>query len=877
MAFDVGSIVGHAYLDTKGWTSGEKTLNSSFSKIKIGIAALGTAIIGGLAASVKIANDFNKEFANVTTLVDTSKVSISAMRQELLGLDARLGSSIDLTKGLYQTLSAGVDAGKAVEFVGTSAKFAKAALTDTNTAVDVITTALNAYGMEADKASNVSDIFFETIKQGKITGQQLATSIGDVIPSAASLGISLEELGASLATMTKQGINSSEATTQLNAIMTAFLKPSQEMEAALKKMGIESGSALIEAEGLTGALKFLEESTGGNKEELAALLPNVRAFKGAIALTGQQAETYNETLEKMKTSTGATNEAFEKQQLTFETLKNSIEKIAIKVGNALLPTIYELTENITEFVNSSTGMETLANAVAGIAAAFAVAKDIVMDLVTPLKESLAGIAKTLTTSFEKLSKSTGKTVKAWDILAGLTKLVGIGFRIVGKTVELVIEGIADLIIAITQSGKTISSFFDFLTGKASWKEVKENAKATGDAFKNLALNVGENFGEIINTVTDEFSKLPKEVESLSGKITNSWDKVFEGTKNSIKSGLTDIQSDIQSNLEEIIGEGNENILSNTEETTSNWKDLWSEAVRLTMEDLKIFEEGMNRGFEIVGYFINSVGQALNEIANLTTMAMDKELTAIQQQGQEKLKTLETNKAIELASEKDKYDKEMAMLDSQLEKNRISEENYRKSKTELEKKYNKNIEDLEAKHNFIIEQQQIEQQQKENEQKKKAFETKKNFDIANVWITFASGVMAAWTGAFAALGGIPVVGPALAITMAGLMSGILLGTALAQTMFISQQKFIPSAATGAEVQEPGLIKTDEAGGEIKKYNKGDIVIPNDISRQIANNIETEKNNQTFNISFAGANIKDDMSLKKVTDHVIREIGRRVKFA
>ena len=121
--------------------------------------------------------------------------------------------------------------------------------------------------------------------------------------------------------MTKQGISAAESTTQLQALMTAFIKPSTDMTEALNEMGYASGSALIEAEGLTGALKFLQESTGGNVEELAKLLPNVRALKGAIALTGKQTDVYTESLDAMENSTGATNEAFKKQELNSLTLR----------------------------------------------------------------------------------------------------------------------------------------------------------------------------------------------------------------------------------------------------------------------------------------------------------------------------------------------------------------------------------------------------------------------------------------------------------------------------------------------------------------------------------------------------------------------------
>ena len=156
MSFFAGAVVGQAILDTKQWVSGTNTMQSANQKTVKGLGGFGKALIGvgagivaGLTASVKAANDFEKSFANVTTLVDASVVDVNSMKNELLGLDSRLGSATELTEGLYQALSASVEPSKAVQFVGQAAQFAKAAIVDTNTAVDVITTGLNASPCDA--------------------------------------------------------------------------------------------------------------------------------------------------------------------------------------------------------------------------------------------------------------------------------------------------------------------------------------------------------------------------------------------------------------------------------------------------------------------------------------------------------------------------------------------------------------------------------------------------------------------------------------------------------------------------------------------------------------------------------------------------------
>jgi TP901 family phage tail tape measure protein len=377
MAFDAGAIVGKAYLDTKAWTRGMKVMQSSGQMLGKGFATLGrmgtvafAAIATGVTAAIKTADKFEKEFANVSTLVDTSVVSVEGMKEELLGLDARLGSSTDLTKGLYQALSASVEPAKAVEFVGEAAKFAKAALIDTKTSVDVLTTAINAYGPANMEAARASDVLFQTIKLGKTTGEELAGSLGDVIPIASTMGLNFENLGASMATMTKQGIATSKATTSLRGIMTSFMKPTVELKQAFLDAGFATGAAVTKADNFQEALRKVILQTDGSQEAIAALFPNVRALNGVLALTGQGAQSFTDDLNAMGNAAGSTDEAFAKQRLTFDTLKVRMEKFAITIGQNLLPVADKFASGLGEMLEGLTANEEFMTALVDIGEAF---------------------------------------------------------------------------------------------------------------------------------------------------------------------------------------------------------------------------------------------------------------------------------------------------------------------------------------------------------------------------------------------------------------------------------------------------------------------------------------------------------------------------
>ena len=281
--------------------------------------------------------NFESAFANVRTLVNEAKVDVDSLRRGILDLGGSLGSATELTRGLYQTLSAGVAASSAVQFLATSAKFAKAALTDTFTAVDVVTTIINAYGRSVEEAGQVTDTLFQIIKEGKTTGPELASSLGRVIATAATLKVDLPDVGAALATMTKGGVNTRESVTALNQALFTFLKPTQQALQLAKQMGVELSATRIETEGFANVLADLAEKTEGNKRATATFFGNIRALKAVLTLTGSQAGEYSRIQESMADSIGAVNEALEKQSNTLafqaSALWVNFQKLLVSTSN----------------------------------------------------------------------------------------------------------------------------------------------------------------------------------------------------------------------------------------------------------------------------------------------------------------------------------------------------------------------------------------------------------------------------------------------------------------------------------------------------------------------------------------------------------------
>jgi len=397
---------------------------------KLGKAFVGLAAVAGAGALFKgmisSAAEFEKTLANVSTLVDTSAVNMGEYETAILDMAGELGSATDLTQGLYQALSAGIEPGKAIEFVGEAAKFAKAALTDTYSAVDVLTTALNAYGLEATEAGRVSDILFQTVKDGKVTGQELAATLGNVIPTAVALGVNLETVSAAVATMTKHGIKAAEATTFLKNVFNTILNPAKEAADVAKSIGIEMSKAGVEgAGGFQQWLMKLKVAVGDNTELMTKMFPNIRALQAAFVLAGKGADDFNTVLGNMETALGNTDEAFKKQQETFsatmEALGNKIEAVIVKL---VLPTLQSLADWLNDHMNdielyisaAVEALETLGQVAEALSGAGEKAQESMVGTVESqvdlMKKRVLDFAKYLKTNMEDASGHVGLIRKA---------------------------------------------------------------------------------------------------------------------------------------------------------------------------------------------------------------------------------------------------------------------------------------------------------------------------------------------------------------------------------------------------------------------------------------------------------------------------------
>ncbi len=438
------------------------------------VAMQGGVLLAGYAIgkTVKTAVDFDAAMRNVNSIAGLSEgqfQKLSGSVRDLAGTTAQTPQT--LATGLYDLVSSGFEAGDALNVLEASANAATAGLTTTEVSTAAVAAVLNAYQMPAKKAGEVSDTLFKTVDRGVISFDQLAQNIGDVLPFSSSLGVSLNEVGASISTMTKGGINPAETMTRIKAVMTALISPSKELKATMTGLGYESATSMLKARGFQGTIDALARSTGGSKEKLAQLFPNVRALGGVMALTGNKAKAASADVASFKNTVGATQKALSEQkkstQFKFNQAKADAEALAVTVGSALLPALSDAAQNASKI---AAGIEDAGNAIDSVAGKGSTKK--AFGFLTTGWNDIAGEAKNVA------NKISGMASQAWNgkkpakvQMSVVPKVDNSSLGSVKKQIDAAGKG-GKVSLSVTTNAKKISP---------QLKEVSDAAKEVGKA------------------------------------------------------------------------------------------------------------------------------------------------------------------------------------------------------------------------------------------------------------------------------------------------------------------------------------------------------------------------------------------------------------
>lgn len=324
----------------------------ALGRVGTGMLVAGGAMAAGLAVSTKAAMAFDESMRNVNSIAQLSEKQFQTLRMSVLGFTSdphiRQGPN-DLAKGLYEVYSSGFTGAKAMDILKVSALGASAGLTNTATSSRVLMAVLNSGIQGVHSAKEAMDVLFQEVNLGVNNFEGLANQLGDTLPLATAAGVSLQEVAAALATLTREGINIAEANTAVVQLLTHIVRPMQESKKAMDALGISYGLGAVNAKGLSGWLQDVMEKTHGDKEAIIQLIPEVRGMKGILGLTKDEGKLFIDMLgltgkatEGVGQTLKANSEQMKSAAFQWGILTKKLEELEIKVGTAVLPTLNKL-------------------------------------------------------------------------------------------------------------------------------------------------------------------------------------------------------------------------------------------------------------------------------------------------------------------------------------------------------------------------------------------------------------------------------------------------------------------------------------------------------------------------------------------------------
>lgn len=506
-----------------------------------------------------------------TLMPDITAPAMEEMTGQVKAFAGEFGVLPDeVIPSLYNSISAGVPPDNVFEFLETAQKLAKGGATDLATAVDGLSSVVNAYGADTITATQASDALFTAVKLGKTTVDEMSASLFQVAPIASSFGVSFEEVSATIATLTAQGTPTAVAATQIKGAIAELGKEGTKASDTFAELSGQTFAQFTASGGtMTEALTLMQAAADENGSSIVDMFGSIEAGQAALGIVKDLDKT-NANLVALGDSAGATEVAFETMNeglsATMARLKARFSVLLIDLGESLAPTF-----------------ETIGEAVAGLLEVF-------MAMPAPLRTMIV-VGGTLLAG---LAAFAGPILKAIQL-----------FRLLGSTMTLLAAN-PWVLAALALVAVTVLII-------KNWDKVKETLEAVWGWMVDAAGAVADWFVEKWEWVTEMTSAawdgitsgISDALSAIGGAITSAW----EGFTSTITGALEAVGGAIVGAWDAITG-----AISTAVSTIGSVISTGFEFVRSTVElYLGIYRTIFETAWAAIRFVVESVWQGIRTV------------------------------------------------------------------------------------------------------------------------------------------------------------------------------------------------------------------------------------------------------------------------
>lgn len=205
-----------------------RVISTVFQKISSAIAAVPTTII-----------EYEKAMSNIQSITGATNETMAKLGDVIKKVASTTKFSADeVADGMTMIAQAGFSASESMQMVQAISDLATGTLTDMKTTVDLVTSAMVVFNIEANNASRVSDVFANAVNKSKLTMDKIKTAFNYIGPVARDAGVSFEETATAMMLLANSGQKASTIGTGLRNVFSTLLSPSKKLREAADAVGV---------------------------------------------------------------------------------------------------------------------------------------------------------------------------------------------------------------------------------------------------------------------------------------------------------------------------------------------------------------------------------------------------------------------------------------------------------------------------------------------------------------------------------------------------------------------------------------------------------------------------------------------------------------
>lgn len=519
MASD-GSIKILTDLDTSGFEKGINKLSGLAPKglgtVLKSVAAVSGALGAASGFAVKVGSDFEAGMSEVAAISGATGKDLEALTAKAKEMGATTKfSATESAEALKYMAMAGWDTGKMLSGLPGVMNLAAASGENLGTVSDIVTDAMTAFGLSADKAGHFADVLAQASSKSNTNVGMMGETFKYVAPVAGALGYSVEDAAVAIGLMANSGIKSSQAGTALRQTLTRLAKPTDEVEAAMEDLGISLTNSKGEMKSLGEVIldmrKGFKNLTKDQQAQYAASIAGQEGMSGLLAIVNASDEDFNVLTEAIQNSDGAAQSMADTMQ---DNLKGAVT-IAKSALEGLGITVYE--EISTPMKNA---VETATEYTGQLQRAF----------------EAKGIEGAVSTLGTVLASAATKVAQA------APKMVDAGANMIVSFVQGISKNARKLSTAAVNVGKSlVSALLKFVpeAGKAGLKLITAFAKQL------VGYKLGKDIESLGSTIIKSFSDISRSVSNAIGKITPIIEKMASAAIKAAEGGIEVLANTIE--------------------------------------------------------------------------------------------------------------------------------------------------------------------------------------------------------------------------------------------------------------------------------------------------------------------------------------------